>query len=333
LIYSRFWNKFLFDLGVVCRDEPFRKLVNQGMIQGRSNFVYRVKGTQTYVSYNLRGQYDVAPIRVDVNLVSDDVLDTEAFRRWMPEFAEAEFVLENGKYICGWEVEKMSKSMYNVVNPDKIVEQYGADTLRMYEMFLGPLEASKPWDTHGIEGVHKFLRRLWRTAVGTQNQLLLAHEPATEDELRILHKTIKKITDDVERFSFNTAVSAFMIALNELTALKCQKVSIFEPLVVVVQPFAPHIAEELWARLGHPEGSLSDARWPECNEVYLHVHTLTYPVSFNGKRRYEIEVPADAPHDMVQQLAMAHELAPKYLEGKTPKKVIVVPGRIVNVVL
>jgi leucyl-tRNA synthetase len=333
LIYSRFWNKFLYDIGMVCKSEPFRKLVNQGMIQGRSNFVYRVKGSQTFVSYNLRNDYDTTPLHVDVNIVQNDVLDTEAFRNWLPEYANAEFILEDGKYICGWEVEKMSKSKYNVVNPDRVVEEYGADTLRMYEMFLGPLEQSKPWDMNGIEGVHKFLRKFWRNFYNVEGQLQLTDEEATDAELKILHKTIKKISDDIERFSFNTSVSAFMIALNELAALKCKKRSIFEPLVILVHPFAPHITEELWIALGNTAGAISDAEWPEFDEDVLKEANILYPVSFNGRKRCDIEISAAADAAEVERFVLASEIAQKWLEGKTPKKIIVVPGRIVNIVL
>ena len=329
LIYSRFWNKFLYDLGLVVEPEPFRKLVNQGMIQGRSNFVYRIKDTNTFVSKGLKGDYDVTPIRVDISMVSNDVLDTEKFRKWRPEFADAEFILEDGKYNCGYAVEKMSKSMFNVVNPDDIVERYGADTLRLYEMFLGPIEQSKPWDTNGIDGANRFLKKLW----GHFFRLDLSKkEPMTKDELKTMHKLIKKVTQDIENFSFNTSVAAFMVALNELTAQKSTNVEAMELFTRLLAPFAPHIAEEFWHRLGH-EGSVVDAEWPEYNEAYLKEDTVKYPVSFNGKARYTIEVPADADKAAVEAAALANPGAEKWLGGKAPKKVIVVPGRIVNIVI
>ena len=326
LIYSRFWNKFLFDLGLICKDEPFQKLINQGMIQGRSNFVYRVVGTNTFVSYNLKNNYETQPIHVDVNIVSNDVLDIERFRNWLPEYKNAEFILEDGKYVCGWAVEKMSKSMFNVVNPDDIVEKYGADTLRLYEMFLGPLEQSKPWDTNGIDGVHRFLRRLWAMYDNVSNE-----QPSPE-ELKVLHKTIKKITFDIEHFSFNTSVSAFMICQNELSQLKCNKRAVLEPLVILLAPFAPHIAEELWHRLGN-ESTVCDAEFPVCNEDYLVETTVKYPISFNGKVRFTLDLPAGLDKEEIQRLALANELTQKHLDGKTPKKIIVVPGKIVNIVL
>lgn len=326
LIYSRFWNKFLFDLGLVESDEPFRKLVNQGMIQGRSNFVYRVVGTNKFVSAGLKDQYETQPIHVDVNKVSNDVLDIEAFRHWLPEYRDAEFILEDGKYICGWAVEKMSKSMFNVVNPDDIVAKYGADTLRLYEMFLGPLEQSKPWDTNGIDGVHRFLRRFWA----------LYENPSdgapTAEELKTLHKTIKKITYDIEHFSFNTSIPAFMICQNELTTLKCGKRTVLEPLAVLIAPFAPHIAEELWHRLGH-DTSVCDAQWPAFDEKYLVESNVKYPISFNGKVRFTLELPADMGKADVKKAALANEQTARFTEGRTPKKVIVVPGKIVNIVL
>lgn len=332
LIYSRFWNKFLYDLGVICEDEPFKKLINQGMIQGRTNFVYRIKETNTFVSYNLRLDYDTTPIRVDINIVKDDILDTEAFRNWRPEFKDAEFVLEDGdKYVCGFAVEKMSKSMFNVVNPDDIVERYGADTLRLYEMFLGPLEQSKPWDTHGIDGVNRFLKKLWGLFYKGEEYLVTDAE-ATKDELKSLHKLIKKVSQDIENFSFNTSIAAFMICVNELSQLKCNKKSILEQLIVVVSPFAPHITEELWHLLGN-ETSICSAEWPEFNEDYLKEDSVTYAVSFNGKARFNMEVAADMPREEVEKLALAHEGAQKWLEGKSIKKIIVVPGKIVNIVV
>ncbi len=331
LIYSRFWNKFLFDLGIVCEEEPFRKLINQGMIQGRSNFVYRIKDTNTFVSYNLKSQYETTPIHVDVNIVSNDILDLEAFKNWRPEFNTAEFILEDGKYICGWAVEKMSKSMFNVVNPDDIVDRYGADTLRLYEMFLGPIEQSKPWDTNGIDGVHRFLRKLWGLFYKGDAWLVTDEAPAKE-ELKSLHKLIKKVSWDVENFSFNTSISAFMICVNELSSLKCNKKAILQELLVLLAPFAPHMSEELWHRLGN-EGTVCDARWPEVNEEYLKEDMVTYAISFNGKVRFSMEFNADADKAEVEKEALAHPLAAKWLEGKTPKKIIVVPNKIVNIVL
>lgn len=331
LIYSRFWNKFLFDLGVVVKDEPFRKLINQGMIQGRSNFVYRVKDTNTFVSLNLKNQYDTTPIHVDVNIVSNDVLDVDKFKAWMPDYANAEFILEDGKYVCGWAVEKMSKSMFNVVNPDDIVEKYGADTLRLYEMFLGPLEQSKPWDTNGIDGVHRFLKRLWSLFYKDGVYLVTDEEPSAE-ELKTLHKTIKKVTFDIENFSYNTSVSAFMICVNELFTLKCSKKAILEELVVLLAPFAPHVAEELYEVLGNA-GSVCDATFPVCNESYLVENSVKYPISFNGKVRFTLELPADMNKDEVEKTALANEQTVKQLNGGTPKKVIVVPGKIVNIVM
>ncbi len=330
LIYSRFWNKFLFDINEICQDEPYRKLINQGMIQGRSNFVYRVVGTNKYVSLNLKDQYDTQQIHVDVNIVSNDILDLDRFRAWMPEYTDAEFILEDGKYICGWAVEKMSKSMFNVVNPDDIVERYGADTLRLYEMFLGPLEQSKPWDTNGIDGVHRFLKKLWALYNVGDIFTVTDHEP-TADELKTLHKTIKKVTQDIEAFSFNTSVSAFMICCNELTAAKCNKRAILEPLAILLSPFAPHLAEEIWHAFGN-EGSICDAQFPICNEAHLKEANAKYPISFNGKVRFTIELPADMDKTEVEKAAMAHDLTAKHLDGKTPKKVIVVPGKIVNIV-
>ena len=331
LIYSRFWNKFLFDLGIVCEEEPFKKLINQGMIQGRSNFVYRIKDTNTFVSLNLKNQYETTQIHCDVNIVSNDILDIEKFKTWRPEFANAEFILEDGKYICGWAVEKMSKSMYNVVNPDDIVEKYGADTLRLYEMFLGPLEQSKPWDTNGIDGVHRFLKKLWSLFFRDGNLLVNNDEP-TADELNTLHKTIKKITFDIENFSYNTSVSAFMICVNELFTLKCSKKAILEPLVILLAPFAPHIAEELYHALGNTE-TVCDATFPVCNEAYLVEGSVRYPISFNGKVRFTLELPADMSKEEVEKTALANEQTLKQLGGNSPKKVIVVPGKIVNIVI
>jgi len=331
LIYSRFWNKFLYDLGIVCEDEPFKKLINQGMIQGRSNFVYRIKDTNTFVSLNLRNQYETTPIHVDVNIVSNDILDTEKFKAWNPEYKTAEFILEDGKYICGWAVEKMSKSMYNVVNPDDIVERYGADTLRLYEMFLGPLEQSKPWDTNGIDGVHRFLKKLW-SLFYKDDSYVVNNDVPTAEELKTLHKTIKKITFDIENFSYNTSVSAFMICVNELFTLKCSKKAILEPLSILLAPFAPHIAEELYHALGNT-ATVCDAAFPVCNEEYLKESAIKYPISFNGKVRFTLELPADMSREDVEKTALSNEQTIKQLDGNAPKKVIVVPGKIVNIVL
>ena len=329
LMYSRFWNMFLYDLGCVCEPEPFRKLVNQGMIQGRSNFVYRVVGTNKFVSFGLKESYETQEIHVDVNIVRNDQLDLDAFRAWRPEFADAEFILEDGKYVCGWAIEKMSKSMFNVVNPDYIVDQYGADTLRMYEMFLGPLEQSKPWDTNGIDGVHKFLRRFWRL-FHAGDALAVTDEAPTPKELKTLHKTIKKVREDIENFSFNTSVAAFMICLNELG--ECRKRAILEPLVALLAPFAPHIAEELWERLGHT-ASVCDAPYPVCDESYLIEQSFEYPVMINGKLRFKQEYALTASPDEITADIVARPAAQKWLDGKAPKKVIVVKGKIINIVL
>lgn len=331
LIYSRFWNKFVYDLGLVVEDEPFRKLVNQGMIQGRSNFVYRIKDTNTFVSLGLKDQYDTTPIHVDVNIVYNDQLDLEAFRAWRPEYATADFILEDGKYICGWAVEKMSKSMYNVVNPDMIVERYGADTLRLYEMFLGPLEQSKPWDTNGIDGVHRFLRKLWGLYYSADG-LRVTDTPATKEELKSLHKLIRKVTQDVEQFSFNTSVAAFMICINELQGLKTASREVLQPLLILLAPFAPHITEELWHAIGE-ETTIVAAQWPEYDEKLLVEDSFKYPVSFNGKTRFIIELPREASQDEIREAVLSADEAQKWLEGKTPKKVIIVPGRIINIVL
>ena len=331
LIYSRFWNKFVYDLGLVVEDEPFRKLVNQGMIQGRSNFVYRIKDTNTFVSLGLKDQYDTTPIHVDVNIVSNDQLDLDAFRAWRPEYATADFILEEGKYICGWAVEKMSKSMYNVVNPDMIVERYGADTLRLYEMFLGPLEQSKPWDTNGIDGVHRFLRKLWGLYYSAEG-LRVTDAPASKDELKSLHKLIRQVTQDVEQFSFNTSVAAFMICINELQGLKTASREVLRPLLILLAPFAPHIAEELWHALGE-ETTIVAATWPKYNEQLLVEDSVKYPVSFNGKTRFTMEFAREASQDAIREAVLSAEEAQKWLEGKTPKKVIIVPGRIINIVL
>ena len=332
LIYSRFWNKFLYDMDVSVMEEPFQKLVNQGMIQGRSNFVYRIKDTNTFVSLNLKDQYEVTPIHVDVNIVSNDILDLEAFKAWRPEYKTAEFILEDGKYVCGWAVEKMSKSMFNVVNPDMIVEKYGADTLRMYEMFLGPVEQSKPWDTNGIDGVHRFIRKFWSLFYSRTDEYLVTDEPATKEELKSLHKLIKKVTGDIEQFSYNTSISAFMICVNELFNLKCSKKEILEQLVITLAPFAPHVCEELWDVLGH-ETSVCDAQWPAYNEEYLKENTVNYTISFNGKARFNMEFAADEASDVIQAAVLADERSQKWIDGKTPKKIIVVPKKIVNVVI
>lgn len=333
LIYCRFWTKFLFDYGYIKDDEPFAKLINQGMIQGRSNFVYRIKNTNTFVSYSKKESYDTTEIHVDVNLVENDILDTDRFRRWQPEFADAEFVVDaDGKYRCGWAVEKMSKSMYNVVNPDDIVERYGADTLRLYEMFLGPVEQSKPWDTKGIDGVHRFLKRLWALVYDAQGNLLLDDRQPTEEELKTLHKTIKKITYDIENFSFNTSVSAFMICVNELSTAKCSKKAIIEPLAVILAPFAPHIAEEIYSLCGNST-TVCDAAFPECDERHLVEATVKYPVSFNGKVRFTLDLPADTSVEEVEKSALAHDETQKWLQGKAVRKVIVVPRKIVNIVV
>ena len=331
LIYSRFWNKFLYDLGYVCEPEPFKKLINQGMIQGRSNFVYRIKDTNTFVSFNLRKEYDVTPIHVDVNIVSNDILDLDKFKAWRPEFADAEFILENGKYVCGYAIEKMSKSMFNVVNPDDVVERYGADTLRLYEMFLGPIEQSKPWDTNGIDGVHRFLKRLW-SLFFKGDQLQLTDEEPSAEAMKSLHKLIKKVTFDIEHFSYNTSVSAFMICVNELNAMKCTSRQVYHDLVVVLAPFAPHICEELWHAMGE-EGTVCDARWPQYDEKYLVENTIKYAVSFNGKTRFSIEVAADTLKEDVEKAALSAPGAEKWIAGKTPRKIIVVPGKIVNIVI
>ena len=331
LIYSRFWNKFLFDLGHICEKEPFKKLINQGMIQGRSNFVYRIINTNTFVSLGLKDQYETTEIHVDVNIVHNDRLDMEAFKAWMPDFANAEFILEDGEYICGWAVEKMSKSMFNVVNPDMICDTYGADTLRLYEMFLGPLEQSKPWDTKGIDGVNRFLKRVWRLFYD-RNGLIVTDEKATADELKAFHKLIGKVRTDIEAFSFNTAVSAFMIAVNELTDLKCSKKEILEPLVILLSPFVPHIAEELWQALGH-EDSITYAAFPEYVEAYTIENNCTYAVSFNGKTRFTVELPLDMPREEVDAHVRSLEQTAKYVGEGNIVKVIVVPGKIVNIVV
>lgn len=333
LIYSRFWNKFLFDLGVSCQEEPFKKLVNQGMIQGRSNFVYRIKDSNKFVSFNLKKDYDVTPIHVDVNIVHNDVLDVEAFRAWRPEYSDAEFILEDGQYKCGWAIEKMSKSMFNVVNPDMIVERYGADTLRLYEMFLGPVEQSKPWDTNGIDGCHRFLKKLWALFYDIRSESFLPDDSEpTAEQLKSVHKLIKKVTQDIEHFSYNTSISAFMICVSELAQLKCRNRSLLTNLVVLIAPFAPHIAEELWHALGNGS-SVCDARWPEYDEKYLVESSVTMGIAFNGKRRFEMQFAADADNTAVEKAVMAEEKTRHYIDGKQVVKVIIVPKRMVNVVI
>ena len=338
LIYSRFWNKFLHDYGYSCCEEPFHKLVNQGMIQGRSNFVYRANklGTKekpVFVSFGLKDNYDdVTPIHVDVNIVSADVLDTEAFRAWRPEYKDAEFILENGKYICGWAIEKMSKSMFNVVNPDMIVEKYGADTLRLYEMFLGPVEQSKPWDTNGIDGCHRFLKKLWALYYDRDGQFLPDDSQATPEQLKSVHKLIKKVSQDIEQFSYNTSISAFMICVGELQQLKCRNRELLTDLVVLIAPFAPHIAEELWHALGN-ESTVCDAQWPAYDEKYLVETTVQMGIAFNGKRRFEMQFAADADNAAIEKAVMAEERTAHYIAGKQVIKVIIVPKRMVNVVI
>ncbi|WP_099291279.1 leucine--tRNA ligase [Butyricimonas sp. Marseille-P3923] len=331
LIYSRFWNMFLHDIGVATEEEPFKKLINQGMIQGRSNFVYRIQGTNTFVSLGLKDQHKTTELHVDVNIVKNDVLDVDAFRAWRPEFANAEFILENGKYICGWAIEKMSKSMFNVVNPDTIIEEYGADTLRLYEMFLGPLEFSKPWDTQGIDGVYKFLRKFWRLFQNGE-EFSVSDEMPTKEELKVLHKTIKKVEYDIENFSFNTSIPAFMICTNELTALKCNKRAILEPLVITLAPFAPHMAEELWSLLGHTRNITKEA-FPKWEEKYLVEDEFEYPVSFNGKIRFKLAMPTTATNAEIETAVKATPDFTKWMDGKEIKKMIIVPKKIVNVVI
>ena len=338
LIYSRFWNKFLFDLGVSCEEEPFQKLVNQGMIQGRSNFVYRVNATDAdtkpvFVSKGLKDQYDTTPIHVWVNLVKNDILDQEAFRNWRPEFKNASFICEDGKYVCGWAIEKMSKSMYNVVNPDDIIAEYGADTLRLYEMFLGPVEASKPWDTNGIDGCHRFLKKFWSLFWENRtDKWLVTDDEPSKDSLKSVHKLIKKVSADIEQFSYNTSISAFMICVNELTQQKCHSRAALEPIVVLLAPFAPHIAEELWHQLGH-DTTVCDAQWPTWDDSLLVESEMQMMVSFNGKARFQITLPADASNDDIQKTALADERSAKYIGEKKVVKVIVVPKRIINIVI
>lgn len=332
LLYSRFWTKFLFDRGIISIEEPFKKMINQGMIQGRSNFVYRVKGSNKFVSHGLKGEYDTAAMHVDVNIVHNDQLDLEKFKAWRPDLADAEFVLEEGKYLCGAEVEKMSKSKYNVVNPDDIILRYGADTLRLYEMFLGPLEQFKPWNTNGIDGVSKFLKKLWRLFHDKNGNFAISDAQASKEELKALHKTIKKVEEDMNNYSFNTSVSGFMICVNELSALKCNKREILEPLVILVSPYAPHIAEELWSLMGH-DRSILEARFPQFKEEYMAENDHEYPVSINGKMRVKLPLPLSLTKDEIEKAALADANVQKWLEGKSPKKVIVVPGKIVNIVV
>ena len=332
LLYSRFWNKFLFDIGLVTKEEPFKKLINQGKIQGRSSFVYRIKETNTFVSHNLKEEYSVTRLHVNIDMVENDVLDIEAFKKWRSEFADAEFILEDDKYICGWEIEKMSKSMHNVQNPDDLIENYGADTLRLYEMFLGPLETHKPWDTHGIEGVFRFIKKLWRLSHNENNEFEISESEPTREELKVIYKTIKKITDDILRYSFNTVVSEYMICVNKLTDLKCNNRQVLEKLAIILSPYAPHIAEELWHLLGHEE-SVANATFPGWDESYLKEDTKDYPVSFNGKVRFKMTLPSDMPKEEIEKIVVEDDRSQKWLQGKPPRKIIVVPNRIINVVV
>jgi leucyl-tRNA synthetase len=338
LLYSRFWNKFLKDIGKVVEEEPFKKLINQGMIQGRSNFVYRLideegRGTNTFVSHGLIKEYKTSPLHVDVNIVENEVMNISKFKQWRPEFADAEFILENGKYICGVEVEKMSKRYYNVVNPDDIAQRYGADTLRMYEMFLGPLEQSKPWNTNGIEGVFKFLRKFWRLFHNDAWEFSVSGAEPSKAELKSLHKIIRKVEEDIERFSFNTSVSSFMIAVNELTDLKCNNRAILQDMVIILSSYAPHICEELWTLLGNPAGTLSYAPFPKFNSAYLIEDDFAYPISINGKMKMNLNIPLSLEIKEIEETVLANPDVQKYLDGKAPKKVIVVKGRIVNMVV
>ncbi len=338
LLYSRFWNKFLKDIGKVVEEEPFKKLINQGMIQGRSNFVYRLvdelgRGTNTFVSHGLIKEYRTSPLHVDVNIVENDILNLDKFKKFRPDFADADFILENGKYHCGHEVEKMSKSKFNVVNPDDLIERYGADTLRMYEMFLGPLEQSKPWNTNGIEGVFKFLRKFWRLFHDEALNFKVSGQEPSKAELKALHKIIHKVEEDVERFSFNTSVSSFMIAVNELTEVKCNKRAVLQDLVIILSPYAPHICEELWVLLGNESGTLSYAAYPKFISAYLVEDEYAYPISFNGKTKMNLNISLSLEPKDIEALVLANADVQKYLDHKAPKKVIVVKGRIVNIVL
>jgi len=333
LLYARFWHKFLYDLGKVPTKEPFKKLFNQGMIQGRSNFVYRINGTNKFVSKGLKKGFKTDKLHVDVNIVENDVLDTEAFKNWRKEYKNAEFELEDGKYICGWEVEKMSKSKFNVINPDDVIAKYGTDTFRMFEMFLGPIEASKPWNTQGIDGVSKFLRKFWNLFFDEDNNLIVTENKANEEELKILHTCIKKVNEDIEKYSFNTCVSAFMIATNELTSAKCHKKDVLKELVKLISPFAPHIAEEIWAKLGNNTSVVKDIEYPQHNDKFLVKSTIEYPVSINGKMRVKIELPAGISKEDAEKEALANEIVQKWVDGKAIRKFIFVPGRIVNIVV
>ncbi len=332
LLYARFWTHFLYDLGYVNQKEPFKKLINQGMIQGRSNFVYRIEGSNEFVSHGLKDQYKTTAIHVDVNIVSNDILDVEAFKKWQPDYKDASFVLENGKYHCGYEVEKMSKAKYNVVNPDHIVDQYGADTFRMYEMFLGPIEIHKPWDTQGIEGVHRFLKKFWRLFFDENGSFNLSTEEPSDQELKVLHKTIKKVSDDIDRFAFNTAISAFMVCVNELTSLKCRKQAVLKDLTILIAPFAPHIAEELWHLMGFGS-TVTLAAYPDYEEAYIKEDSFTYPVAINGKVRVKIDFPLDWSKDEIEKEVIGHNDVQRWLDGKTHKKFILVPGRMINLVV
>jgi leucyl-tRNA synthetase len=333
LLYSRFWTKFLYDRGFIAFDEPFKKMINQGMILGRSNFVYRIKDSITFVSFDKRKDYKTSRMHVDIDLVENDVLDVEAFKQWREEYKDAEFILnDEGKYICGFEVEKMSKSKYNVQTPDDLVEKFGADTLRMYEMFLGPLEQFKPWDTKGINGVHNFLRKFWRLAHDESNELHLSDDQPTKDELKALHKAIKKVTEDIDRHAFNTVVSTLMIAVNELNDLNCNKRQILTDLLVLIAPYAPHFAEELWEKLGHSE-SITLTTWPNYDEKHLKEDAFTYPISFNGKMRFTLELDADLSKEEIEKEVLALDKTKQYMEGKNPKRIIIVPKKIVNIVI
>jgi leucyl-tRNA synthetase len=332
LLYSRFWQRFLFDRGWVSEEIVFKKLVNQGMIQGRSSIVYRVKDTNKFVSRGLKDQYEVTPLHVDIRMVENDVLDIEAFKNWRAEYKDAEFILENGKYICGFEIEKMSKRWFNVITPDEVIAKYGCDTFRMYEMFLGPIEQSKPWNTEGIDGVSRFLRKYWNLFFDEHDAFHLSDVEPTPQELKILHKTIKKVRDDIERLSLNTCISSFMICVNELQPMKCAKRAILEPLTVLLSPFAPHIAEELWERMGH-HSSVTLTPYPEANEAYLVENTFQYPISVNGKVRAQLELPLATSKEEVEKAVLDLEEVKKWLNGNPPKRVVVVPGRIVNVVV